>query len=46
MSTESNAVVITGAWQGIRAALIKAYRDRDHRVIAGCRSSGVGLHCR
>jgi NAD(P)-dependent dehydrogenase (short-subunit alcohol dehydrogenase family) len=30
--------VITGASQGIGAALVKAYRDRDYRVVATARS--------
>ncbi len=29
MSTEQKVVVITGASQGIGAALVKAYRDRN-----------------
>jgi NAD(P)-dependent dehydrogenase (short-subunit alcohol dehydrogenase family) len=38
MSTEQKVVVITGASQGIGAALVKAYRDRNHRVVAISRS--------
>jgi NAD(P)-dependent dehydrogenase (short-subunit alcohol dehydrogenase family) len=38
MSTEQKVVVITGASQGIGAALVKAYRDRNYRVIAISRS--------
>ena len=38
MSTESKVVVITGASQGIGAALVEAYRDRDYAVIATARS--------
>ena len=35
---EQKVVVITGASQGIGAALVKAYRDRNYRVIATARS--------
>jgi NAD(P)-dependent dehydrogenase (short-subunit alcohol dehydrogenase family) len=38
MSTEQKVAVITGASQGIGAALVKAYRDRHYRVIAISRS--------
>ena len=38
MGTESKVAVITGASQGIGAALVKAYRDRNYRVIANSRS--------
>ena len=38
MSTERKVAVITGASQGIGAALVKAYRDRDYRVVATARS--------
>ncbi|MBD1853290.1 SDR family oxidoreductase [Leptolyngbya sp. GB1-A1] len=38
MSTEQKVAVITGASQGIGAALVKAYRDRNYRVIAISRS--------
>lgn len=38
MNTEQKVVVITGASQGIGAALVKAYRDRNYRVIAISRS--------
>ncbi|MBW4422310.1 MAG: SDR family oxidoreductase [Myxacorys californica WJT36-NPBG1] len=38
MSTEQKVAVITGASQGIGAALVKAYRDRNYRVIAVSRS--------
>ena len=34
MSTEQKVAVITGASQGIGAALVKAYRDRNYRVVA------------
>jgi NAD(P)-dependent dehydrogenase (short-subunit alcohol dehydrogenase family) len=38
MGTERNVAVITGASQGIGAALVKAYRDRNYRVVATARS--------
>jgi NAD(P)-dependent dehydrogenase (short-subunit alcohol dehydrogenase family) len=38
MSSELKVAVITGASQGIGAALVKAYRDRDYRVVATSRS--------
>lgn len=38
MSTEQKVAVITGASQGIGAALVKAYRDRNYRVVAVSRS--------
>jgi NAD(P)-dependent dehydrogenase (short-subunit alcohol dehydrogenase family) len=38
MSTERKVAVITGASQGIGAALVKAYRARDYRVVATARS--------
>ena len=38
MSTEQKVAVITGASQGIGAALVKAYRDRNYRVVATARS--------
>jgi NAD(P)-dependent dehydrogenase (short-subunit alcohol dehydrogenase family) len=38
MSTEQKAAVITGASRGIGAALVKAFRDRNYRVIATARS--------
>jgi NAD(P)-dependent dehydrogenase (short-subunit alcohol dehydrogenase family) len=38
MSIERKAAVITGASQGIGAALVKAYRARNYRVIATARS--------
>jgi NAD(P)-dependent dehydrogenase (short-subunit alcohol dehydrogenase family) len=38
MGTERKVAVITGASQGIGAALVKAYRDRDYRVVATARS--------
>lgn len=38
MGTEQKVAVITGASQGIGAALVKAYRDRNYWVIATSRS--------
>lgn len=38
MSNAQKVVVITGASQGIGAALVKAYRDRNFRVVATSRS--------
>jgi NAD(P)-dependent dehydrogenase (short-subunit alcohol dehydrogenase family) len=38
MSIERKVAVITGASQGIGAALVKAFRARDYRVIATARS--------
>jgi NAD(P)-dependent dehydrogenase (short-subunit alcohol dehydrogenase family) len=38
MGTELKVAVITGASGGIGAALVKAYRDRNYRVVATARS--------
>jgi len=38
MGTEQKVAVITGASQGIGAALVKAFRDRNYRVVATARS--------
>ena len=38
MGTEQKVAVITGASQGIGAALVKAYRDHNYRVVATSRS--------
>ena len=38
MSMEQKVAVITGASQGMGAALVKAYRDRKYRVVAAARS--------
>jgi NAD(P)-dependent dehydrogenase (short-subunit alcohol dehydrogenase family) len=38
MGIEQKVAVITGASQGIGAALVKAYRDRNYRVVATSRS--------
>lgn len=38
MDIEQKVAVITGASQGIGAALVKAYRERNYRVIATARS--------
>jgi NAD(P)-dependent dehydrogenase (short-subunit alcohol dehydrogenase family) len=38
MGTEQKVAVITGASQGIGAALVKAYRERNYRVVATART--------
>jgi NAD(P)-dependent dehydrogenase (short-subunit alcohol dehydrogenase family) len=38
MSTEQKIAIVTGASQGIGAALVRAYRDRNYRIIATSRS--------
>src|SRR5260370_12671008 len=38
MGTDQKVAVITGASQGIGAALVRAYRDRNYRVVAPARS--------
>jgi NAD(P)-dependent dehydrogenase (short-subunit alcohol dehydrogenase family) len=38
MGPEQKVAVITGASQGIGAGLVKAYRDRNYRVVATARS--------
>ncbi|KLD62828.1 SDR family NAD(P)-dependent oxidoreductase [Dyella japonica] len=38
MSNQQKVAVITGASQGIGAGLVKAFRDRNYRVIANSRS--------
>jgi NAD(P)-dependent dehydrogenase (short-subunit alcohol dehydrogenase family) len=38
MGAEQKVVVVTGASQGIGADLVKAYRDRNYRVVANSRS--------
>lgn len=38
MSNSRKVAVITGASQGIGAGLVKAFRDRDYRVVANSRS--------
>ncbi|WP_457588246.1 SDR family NAD(P)-dependent oxidoreductase [Ensifer canadensis] len=38
MNTEQKVVIITGASQGIGAALVQAYRNRNYRVVATSRS--------
>ena len=42
MSTEKKVAIITGASQGIGAALVKAYRERNYRVVATSRSIKQG----
>ena len=38
MTAESKVVVITGASQGIGAALLRAYRERNYRIVATART--------
>jgi NAD(P)-dependent dehydrogenase (short-subunit alcohol dehydrogenase family) len=38
MSAERKVVIVTGASQGIGAGLVKAFHDRDYRVVANSRS--------
>lgn len=38
MNTEQKIAIVTGASQGIGAALVRAYRDRNFRVVATSRS--------
>jgi NAD(P)-dependent dehydrogenase (short-subunit alcohol dehydrogenase family) len=38
MNTQQKVAVITGASQGIGAGLVRAYRDRNYRVVATSRS--------
>src|SRR5512144_1432363 len=42
MGTERKVAIITGASQGIGAGLVKAYRDRNYRVVATSRSIKQG----
>ncbi|USQ95046.1 SDR family NAD(P)-dependent oxidoreductase [Caulobacter sp. RL271] len=42
MSNAQKVAIITGASQGIGAELVKAYRDRDYRVVATSRSIQQG----
>jgi NAD(P)-dependent dehydrogenase (short-subunit alcohol dehydrogenase family) len=38
MNSQQKVAVVTGASQGIGAALVKAFRDRNYRVVANSRS--------
>ena len=38
MSSEQKVAIVTGASQGIGAGLVKAFRDRNYRVVATSRS--------
>lgn len=42
MNNEQKVAVITGASQGIGASLVRAYRERDYRVVATSRSIQQG----
>ena len=42
MSNEQKVAIITGGSQGIGGALVKAYRDRNYRVVATSRSIKQG----
>jgi NAD(P)-dependent dehydrogenase (short-subunit alcohol dehydrogenase family) len=42
MSNEQKVAIVTGASQGIGAELVKAYRDRNYRVVATSRSITQG----
>jgi len=42
MSNQQKTVIVTGASQGIGAALVKAYRDRNYRVVATARTIQQG----
>ncbi|MET3667026.1 SDR family oxidoreductase [Caulobacter sp. 1776] len=42
MSNEQKVAIVTGASQGIGAELVKAYRDRNYRVVATSRSIKQG----
>ena len=42
MSNEQKVAIVTGASQGIGEALVKAYRDRNYRVVATSRSIKQG----
>ena len=42
MSNAQKVAIITGASQGIGASLVKAYRDRNYRVVATSRSLKQG----
>jgi NAD(P)-dependent dehydrogenase (short-subunit alcohol dehydrogenase family) len=42
MNSQNKVAIVTGASQGIGEALVKAYRDRDYRVVATSRSIKQG----
>jgi NAD(P)-dependent dehydrogenase (short-subunit alcohol dehydrogenase family) len=42
MSSQQKVVIVTGASQGIGAGLVRAYRDRNYRVVASSRSIKPG----
>lgn len=41
MGAEQKVVIVTGASQGIGAGLVRAYRDRNYRVVATSRTIGA-----
>ncbi|HEX7910580.1 MAG TPA: SDR family oxidoreductase [Paraburkholderia sp.] len=41
MGAEQKVVIVTGASQGIGAGVVKAYQDRNYRVVATSRSIGA-----
>ncbi|OAJ61657.1 3-oxoacyl-ACP reductase [Paraburkholderia ginsengiterrae] len=41
MGAEQKVVIVTGASQGIGAGVVKAYRDRNYRVVATSRTIGA-----
>ncbi|MDW9428478.1 SDR family oxidoreductase [Sinorhizobium meliloti] len=43
MSSQQKVAIITGASQGIGEGLVKAYRDRDYKVVATARSVKEGF---
>ena len=43
MGIEQKVAVITGASQGIGAALVKVYRDRYYRVVATAHSQFIAV---
>ena len=42
MTSEQKVAIVTGASQGIGAALVRGYRDRNYRVVATSRSIEAG----
>jgi NADP-dependent 3-hydroxy acid dehydrogenase YdfG len=44
MGADQKVAVITGASQGIGAALVRAYRDRNHSVVGLARAMQPSTH--